>query len=132
MAYATTAQLAARWRDLSPKETTIAAQLLDDAAVIIDASAEAANVPSEVLSIVSCNMVRRAMLANGDSFALGSQNDNAGQGAEGYAWTPYEAAGSVSEALWLSYSDRKLLRAYSGRYFTIRPKNDYTGAANGY
>ena len=123
MAYATTTDLAKRWRALSSAEQTIATQLLDDAAVIIDNTADTAQVPASVLSIVSCNMVRRAMLANGDSFALGSTNDN--MDMEGHAWTPYEAAGSVSDALWLSYSDRKLLGAYSGRYFTVRPVCNY-------
>ena len=127
MAYATTDQLAARWRALSPNETAIAAQLLDDAATIIDSVADATQLDSAVLSIVSCNMVRRAMMANGDSFALGSQNDNAGRGEEGYAWTPYEAAGSITDALWLSYTDRKMLKVYAGRYFSVPPVCNYGG-----
>lgn len=121
MAYATTAELALRWRDLSPKEQTIAAQLLEDAAVIINAAAgdNLPNIGADVLSIVSCDMVRRAMMANGNSFALGSVNDTA------EAWTPYEAAGSVSAALWLTYDNRKLLGIYAGKYFTVRPKIGY-------
>lgn len=123
MAYATTAQLAARWRDLSPKETTIAAQLLDDAATIIDAVADTSLVSEDVLSIVSCNMVRRAMIANGDSFALGSTRDTIDETST--AWTPYEAAGSIADALWLSYSDKKMLHVYAGHYFTVPPKIGY-------
>lgn len=119
MAYATTDELALRWRDLSPAETEIAAQLLDDAAVILDAVCDSESIDTEILSIVSCNMVRRAMLANGDSFALGSVNDTA------EAWTPYEAAGSVVEALYLTKMERKLLNAYAGRYFTVPPKIGY-------
>ena len=122
-AYATVNDLARRWRALSSAEQTIATQLLQDAKTIIDAFADTSGIPQDVLSIVSCNVVRRAMMANGDSFALGSTNDN--MDSEGHAWTPYEAAGSVSDSLYLSYSDRKLLHAYAGRYFTVRPVCTY-------
>ena len=124
MAYATTTDLAKRWRDLSPKEQTIAAQLLDDAAVIIDSVADASQVEAAVLSIVSCNMVRRAMSANGDSFALGSTHSDI-DSSTGIAWTPYEATGSITDALWLSYSDRKMLKVYAGRYYTVPPLCGY-------
>ena len=123
MAYATIEELALRWRDLSPKEQVIAGQLLDDAAVIIDAAAgdRLESIDTALLSIVSCDMVRRAMMANGNSFALGSVNDTA------EAWTPYEAAGSVAAGLWLTYDNKRLLGIYSGRYFSVPAKVGYDG-----
>lgn len=119
MAYATTAQLALRWRALSPAEIPIAEQLLKDAATIIDASgADVSDISADVLGIVSCDMVRRAMSANGDSFALGSTVD-------ALAFTPMEANGGLANNLWLSYDNKKLLKIYDGKYFTVRPKIGY-------
>lgn len=113
-AFATHADLAARWRALSPEEEDIADVLLEDAAAIILDSADTSAVSADILKIVSCDMVRRAMSANGDSFALGST-------ADAMAWTPNEAAGGMVGNLWLTYDNRKLLNAFKGRYFTVRP-----------
>lgn len=76
MAYANVEDLAARWRPLSGAETTRATVLLDDAAVRIDAAKPPA-VPladAEVRKIVSCEMVKRAMLSNG----ITQQSQNSG------------------------------------------------------
>ena len=112
MAYATIADLELRWRELEPGEDAMATQLLNDAATIIDAFLGGSSVvDSDILSIVSCDMVRRAMTGNADSFALGSVNDYA------QVATPYEA----SVGLWLTYNDKKLLGCFKGQAFTIRP-----------
>lgn len=99
MAYATTDILERRWRALSPNEKETAEQLLEDAAVVLDTYAVYAD--DEVLSIVSCNMVRRAM--DPDAFALGQQ------GVPGGAWQPDTPAGAL-EPTW---TELKMLRSGS-------------------
>lgn len=124
-AYATVAELALRWRPLSTDELPIAQQLLADAAVIIDEAADVSSLSADILSIVSCDMVRRAMCANGDSFALGSYEGDYTDGNQ--AWTPLEANGSVANGLWLTYANRKLLKIYAGRYYAVPPIIGYEG-----
>lgn len=73
MAFATAADLAARWRALSPAEEALATTLLDDAAFWLKAwfkpygDLEALAAEDELLAegllIVSCNMVRRSMIS---------------------------------------------------------------------
>ncbi len=79
MAYASIQDLAARWRLLSAAETTRATVLLDDAAVRIDAAKPPADPPTdaEVRKIVSCEMVKRAMLSNA-SAGITQQSQNSG------------------------------------------------------
>lgn len=85
MAYATTEDLERRWRPLTPDERQQADTLLKDAAIVLDTYRSCAD--EEILAIVSCNMVRRAM--NPDAFALGQD----GYGSQ--TWTPYTAAGEL-------------------------------------
>lgn len=112
-AYATAADLEARWRGLSPDEETIAEVLLGDAAVIIDAAVDTTGISADILKIVSCDMVRRCMSANGDSFALGSTVD-------AMVMTPMEAPGGLAN-MWLTYDNKRLLGCFRGKAFTIRP-----------
>lgn len=70
MAFATVEELAARWKELSNAEEDMASALLDDAAVMLraavpdlDARLEDGRLGVDVLSLVSCRMVRRAMSA---------------------------------------------------------------------
>ena len=70
MAYATVGELESRWRPLAASEAERASVLLEDAAVILS---EYGGAGSDVLRIVSCNMVRRAMTTNGDAFGLDGQ-----------------------------------------------------------
>ena len=70
-AYATTSDLAARWRGLSDAEEPVADVLLSDAAVWLRAwfpdldSRVGASVDEQALVMVSCSMVKRAMLSSG-------------------------------------------------------------------
>lgn len=66
MAYASIEDLAARWRPLSGAEATRATVLLDDAAVRIDAAKKPSTPPAdlEVRKIISCDMVKRAMMTD--------------------------------------------------------------------
>ena len=66
-AYATVEDLEVRWRDLSPTEQDRAGVLLDDAAAMLSAYVTVDAGDQELLDllrIVSCNMVQRAMSAS--------------------------------------------------------------------
>ncbi|MBW0275000.1 hypothetical protein ATM97_27755 [Nocardia sp. MH4] len=83
MAFATAADLAERWKPLSPAEEARATVLLGDAAWWLkvwfkpyaDLVALAAEDPllEEGLKILSCNMVRRALTSAGDGAAAAQQ-----------------------------------------------------------
>lgn len=65
MAYATVDDLEARWKSLTANEAERAAVLLDDAAVIINAllaSKGITIVNADAAKMVSCSMVKRAMM----------------------------------------------------------------------
>lgn len=83
MAYATAGDLEARWRPLSPAETTIAETLLQDAAVRIDAACPPGDDPliGDDLArriIVSCEMVKRAMPGDPGMHGVTSYMDGSG------------------------------------------------------
>ena len=109
MAYATVSDISARLtRTLSASEETVAANLLDDAAVMIDAVAP--NAKADNKKIVSCRMVIRA-IGDGNSFGIpvgASQGSMAGLGYS-QSWT-VGTGGSTGE-LYLSRQDRRLLGA---------------------
>lgn len=109
MAYATVEQLTARWRPLSPEEAKTAELLLGDAAAILNANGYKDS-DAELLSIVSCNMVRRAMTTDGDAFGVD------GQIAQSMTWAPTLPAG----ALWLSRQEKAMLRKGGARIGTAQ------------
>lgn len=105
--YATVADVEARMtRDLSADEQSVAAVLLEDAAVMIDAQAPAASAAAKLT--VSCRMVIRALGDGGISgVPMGaSQGSMSGLGYS-QSWT-ISSGGSTGE-LYLSKSDRLLL-----------------------
>lgn len=108
MAYATLADVEARiTRTLSEQEETVCTNLLDDAAVLIDAFRAAAS--DDAKKVVSCRMVIRAI---GDGSSFDSVPMGATQGSMsglGYSqsWT-IGSGGSVGE-LYLSKTDKQLL-----------------------
>ena len=70
MAFATVADLEARWRALTPEEQALAAVLLDDAAVKLSAwEIDGDEKQAAKLKIVSCDMVKRAMKAGESEMA---------------------------------------------------------------
>lgn len=105
MAYATTDDLAARWRPLSTAEAARAAALLDDAAVIIDAECPPADPPADLDArrIVSCAMVKRAMVAGPDVEGVGSVQQTAGPFSQSTSYS--NPAGN----LYVTKADRRLL-----------------------
>lgn len=82
MAYATTDDLAKRWRVLSPSEVERASFLLDDAAMYLEAEFRRCNKKIDpedeflisALKIVSCSMVKRVLASSGTT-ALGIDGD---------------------------------------------------------
>lgn len=107
-AYATTSDVQARLtRSLSAAELTVCSNLLDDAAVIIDAYN--ANAAADAKLTVSCRMAIRALGDGGESYPVGATQGS--QSALGYSqsWA-VPAGGSVGE-LYLNRVDKKLLGA---------------------
>lgn len=106
-AYATLADVKARMtRTLSSTEETVCSNLLDDAAVAIDAyNADAA---ADAKKVVSCRMVIRA-LGDGDSTGTPMGASQGSQSGLGYSqsWT-MGSGGSVGE-LYLSKLDKEML-----------------------
>ena len=106
-AYATVSDVEALMtRDLSADEQSVAAVLLEDAAVMIDAQAPAASAAAKLT--VSCRMVIRALGDGGISgVPMGaSQGSMSGLGYS-QSWT-IGSGGSTGE-LYLSKADRLLL-----------------------
>lgn len=106
MAYATVSDVKNRMaRSLSTKEETIATNLLDDVAILIDAFN--ANASADAKKVVSCNAVIRA-LGNGDTdIPIGATQGSMSALGYSQSWT-VGSGGSVSE-LYLSKTDKKYL-----------------------
>lgn len=104
-AYATTEEVESGFRALSEDEKEVCAALLEEAAVIIDASAESAG--SEAKRIVSCRMVRRAIQDGGSSSVpMGATQGTVSALGYSQSWTLQSGA---SGELYLSKTDKKLL-----------------------
>lgn len=106
MAYATTDDLAERWRDLPEDERRRAAVLLDDAAAILDSLMARHGVGpagrEEQLRYVSCQMVRRSM-ASGVDGDYSSISRTAGSFSEQFA--PANPSGDM----YLTANERRML-----------------------
>ena len=77
MAYADVSDLEVRWRTLTDDEQARAEALLDDASAMLDAYMtvdEADKKQMQLLKIVTCNMVERAMSAGGDMYGVTQQS----------------------------------------------------------
>ena len=106
MAYATINDIQARMtRTLSTSETTVATNLLDDVAVLIDAYN--ANASSDAKKIVSCNAVIRAIGTGESDIPIGATQGSMSALGYSQSWT-IGSGGSTSE-LYLSKTDKKLL-----------------------
>lgn len=104
--YATLADLQARMvRDLSTDEQTVAASLLEDAAVIIDAYHFEAD--ADAKKIVSCRMVIRALGDGDSSVPLGATQGS--MSALGYTQSWTLGTGSGAGELYLGKLEKKLL-----------------------
>lgn len=105
MAYATYSDVQARMnRTLSTSEQSICATLLDDAAVIIDATGTLAT--ADVKKVVSCRMVIRALGDGETDVPVGATQGSMSGLGYSQSWTI--SSGSTGE-LYLSKLDKQLL-----------------------
>ena len=118
-AFATHADLAARWRSLSTAEQAQATVLLGDASAIVraevptvDAQITAGTLDTDLVKAIVCGMVKRAMIAGDTGEGVSAQQETAGPFA--YQQTFSNPMGNV----YLTKQDRRLL-GVSSRAFTI-------------
>jgi len=107
MAYATVEELQARMqRELTETEQNICEELLEDAAVIIDAYNENAN--ADAKRLVSLRMVRRSIGDGTADVPIGATQGS--MSALGYSQSWTIGSGTVGE-LYIGKEDKKLLGA---------------------
>ena len=107
MAYATVADVQTRMlRTLSTDEQNVAATLLDDAAVLIDALKSSAD--DEVKGVVSCRMVVRA-LGDGQDAGVPMGATQGSVSALGYAQSWTIGSGGSFGDLYISKADKQML-----------------------
>lgn len=103
--YATVADVqAGLTRTLSTAEQTVCSQLLEEAAIIIDAYNDEAEADNK--KVVSCRMVRRAIGDGGGSIPMGATQ--ASQSGLGYSESFTFGIGSAGE-VYLSKLEKKIL-----------------------
>lgn len=119
MAYATIADVEARWRTLSADERTRAEALLSDASLML---AELADVDedddeqAELLEVVCCNMVIRAMAATAmDTFGVSQTSVTAGPYTQSYSYS------NPSGDMYLTKFEKRLLGITASYIGSIRP-----------
>lgn len=119
MAYAEVSDIEARWRELSTDEESRATALIDDASAML---AELVDIrdgdeqQAELLKIVCCNMVIRAMSASEfDAFGASQMSMTAGPYTQ--QWTYSNPSGDM----YLTKMEKRLLGVTSGYIGTIRP-----------
>ena len=107
--YAIVADVQARMtRDLSTDEQAVCTVLLEDAAVMIDATAP--NASADAKKVVSCRMVIRALGDGSDSgVPMGATQGSMSGLGYSQSWTI--GAGGGAGELYLGKSDRQLLGA---------------------
>lgn len=106
MAYATVEDVQVRMsRAMSASEQTVCANLLDDAAVIIDAYN--ANATADSKKVVSCRMVMRA-IGDGDGGGIPMGATQGSQSGLGYSESWTIGSGSAGE-LYIGKLEKKLL-----------------------
>lgn len=114
MAYATVEDLAARWHALEGAEADRAMVLLEDTAAMLGALVEVDpedGGQAELLKIVSCSMVIRAMLA--------SESDAYGVSQLDYGMGPFSQAAHFANPngdLYLTAQEKQMLGVVDGSY----------------
>lgn len=106
MAYATVEDVQERMiSTMSEAQETVCTALLEDAAVLIDAYAPAAD--TEVKKVVSCRMVARA-IGDGSDSGIPAGASQGSMSALGYSQSWTMAGGSTGE-VYMSKTERKML-----------------------
>lgn len=120
-AYATPADVADGFRELTEEESARCIALMREAAVIIDA--HNADAPPTSKKLVSCRMVRRLLGDGSDAAALYPMGASQGSAsALGYSQSWTMSGGSAGE-LYLSKLEKKLL-GYGGRVGAHSPAEE--------
>lgn len=122
MAFATVADLEARWRSLTEAEEAQASVLLDDAAAYLQALVEVDpddEIQAANLKMVSCNMVKRAMSSSA-SDAFGVTNATATMGP----FSQQVAYANPSGDMYVSKSERAILGIGTATIGSIRAHTD--------
>lgn len=120
MAYASTADIEARWRELTPEESARANALLEDASAILDALVNVTGDvdQSRMLEQVCCNMAIRAMSTSADLFGASSATMTAGVYSQSVSYA------SPTGDMYLTKLEKKLLGITSGYIGSIPVKID--------
>lgn len=120
--YATTADVAAGFRELTEIEQATCQRLLDEAEIMIDAFAERAD--EQKKAIVACRLVRRALASMGQTMIpLGATTGSQTAGPYSQSWTI--SNGSTGQ-LYFERSD-KLLLGIGDRIGSHSPLEDMEG-----
>lgn len=118
-AFADVSDLEARWRALTGDERARAEVLLDDAAAVIEADGVDVSRPgaarARLLAMVSCDMVRRAMLASPERPAATQGSVTVGPFSESFTYA------NPTGDLYLTRAERRRLGAGGGRVGSIPP-----------
>lgn len=119
MAYAGVSDIETRWRELSTDEEARATALLDDASAMLTemVGVDAADgAQLQLLKIVCCNMVIRAMSASEyDAFGASQMSMTAGPYTQ--QWTYSNPSGDM----YLTKMEKRMLGITSSYIGTIRP-----------
>ena len=117
MAYATVAELEARYGELTDERQEQAAVLLDDAAVLIDAMATVDEAHEAAAKVVSCAMVNRALTAyESDMYGITQQTMTAGSYSQSMSYT------NPSGDLYMTGTEKAMLGISGGYIGSIRPR----------
>lgn len=119
MAFAAVSDIEARWRELSTDEEARATTLIDDASAMLSnlvAVDEADQEQAELLKMVCCNMVIRAMSASEyDAFGASQMSMTAGPYTQ--QWTYSNPSGDM----FITKMEKRLLGISTSYIGSIRP-----------
>ena len=122
MAYASHADIEARWRELSATEEAQADTLCADASAIIDSLVTVGDDKLELAKVVVCNMVIRAMsAAQSDNFGLSQGSMTAGVYTQSWSYA------NPSGDMYLTKLDKQMLGITRGYIGSILPKIAFAG-----
>lgn len=107
-AYATVSDVQARMtQTMTSDEQALCANLLDDAAVMIDAAAQYAS--TDAKRVVSCRMVVRAM-SNSDGLGVPMGATQGSMAAGGYSQSWTVGSGGSTGELYIGKAERQILK----------------------
>lgn len=119
MAFADVSDIESRWRELSTDEEARATTLIDDASAMLSALVavdETDEEQAELLKVVCCNMVIRAMSAS-EHDAFGASQMTMTAGPYSQQWTYTNPTGD----LFVTKMEKRLLGISTSYIGTIRP-----------